>query len=247
MTQEYNDNQATEHAQSLEPENYEGEATSIDAQVEESPETAQAKPKSKNNEDNIRILREKAERAAKYEQELEAMKAKMQQWENAFSKTNQSQDEDTPLNPDDLVEGKHLSRFEKKIKQLEEQYKQQYTEQRLRTEYKDFDQVVNEANLKELSQQYPYLANTLKAPGDLYDKAASAYTLIKNMGIYREDNYEKDRDRVHQNSQKPRPLTSVNPQEADTPLSQANAFANGLTPELKKQLYKEMISAARKR
>ena len=42
-------------------------------------------------------------------------------------------------------------------------------------------------------------------------------------------------------------VTSVSPQEgAAGPLSKANAFADGLTPDLKKQLYQEMIDARKK-
>ena len=63
------------------------------------------------------------------------------------------------------------------------------------------------------------------------------------MGIYREDNYSKDRDKAQSNASKPKPLASVSPQQGDSPLSRANAFANGLTDELKSQLRKEMEQA----
>lgn len=35
----------------------------------------------------------------------------------------------------------------------------------------------------------------------------------------------------------------LSPQQGDSPLSKANAFANGLTEDLKKQLQKEMFEA----
>jgi len=52
---------------------------------------------------------------------------------------------------------------------------------------------------------------------------------------------------VQANTAKPRPLTSVSPQSGESPLSRANAFAEGLTPELKKNLFKEMQEAKKNR
>jgi hypothetical protein len=54
-----------------------------------------------------------------------------------------------------------------------------------------------------------------------------------------------DKLRAQKNAAKPKPLASVNPQQGDSPLSKANAFANGLTDDLKKQLRKEMEDARR--
>ena len=39
----------------------------------------------------------------------------------------------------------------------------------------------------------------------------------------------------------------MSPQQGDSPLSRANAFANGLTPELRVQLIKEMEEARKNR
>jgi hypothetical protein len=65
---------------------------------------------------------------------------------------------------------------------------------------------------------------------------------MKTFGIHK-DIYESDRLKALKNSQKPRPLASVSPQQGDGPLSKANAFANGMTAELKEQLRKEMYAA----
>ncbi len=55
----------------------------------------------------------------------------------------------------------------------------------------------------------------------------------------------KSETRIQKNASKPKPLASVNPQQGDSPLSRANAFANGLTEELKDQLRKEMSESRR--
>ena len=61
------------------------------------------------------------------------------------------------------------------------------------------------------------------------------------------DNYKTDRELAQKNASKPKPLASVSPQQGDSPLSRANAFANGLTNELKAQLRKEMEEARKNR
>ena len=72
--------------------------------------------------------------------------------------------------------------------------------------------------------------------------------MVKKLGISEQvmvDNQGKAT--AQRNAAKPRPTASISPQQGETPLSRANAFANGLTEEMKKQLYKEMLEAASNR
>ena len=155
------------------------------------------------------------------------------------------------INADDLVEGKHLQQYAKKMKQLEAQLHQQQQQNtasiaqaQIRAKFPDFDRVVNEDNIEQLRYAYPELANTLNSSTDLYSTAVSAYTMIKNLGIVpKGDDFMAQKAQAQKNAAKPKPLASVNPQQGDSPLSKANAFANGLTPELQKQLRKEMEEA----
>ena len=81
---------------------------------------------------------------------------------------------------------------------------------------------------------------------DLYSTAVSAYTMIKNLGIApKGDDFMVQKAQAQKNAAKPKPLASVNPQQGESPLSKANAFANGLTDDLKAQLLKEMYAARR--
>lgn len=199
----------------------------------------------KEKEDNLRILRERADRASR---ERDEYARRLQEYEN--SQKVESKDEDFGVKDDDLVEGKHLAKYVKRIRQLEEQQKQ-YMQQnqesnaeiRLKTQYPDFDKVMTLENVQSFSNAYPELAKSINASHDLYDKAYSAYTLIKKFGIYEEKPYESDKKRAADNMAKPRPLASVNPQQGDSPLSRANAFAEGLTDDLRSQLRKEMEEA----
>jgi phage shock protein A len=232
----------------------------VDFSPEGTTETVQAQavpaqsPKENSSADlqerNIRALRQKTEQA---ERERDELRRKLQEIEAAHTHVPEEDDE-VRIGPDELAEGKHLTKVGRKIKKLEEQlkqYQQQTTEMsaetRLRTQYPDFDAVVSKDNIDQLRQNYPEIANTLNTSNDLYSKAVTAYTLIKKLGIQSEDPYKSDRELAQKNAAKPRPLTSIAPQQGDSPLSHANAFANGLTDDLRKQLHKEMVDAMKSR
>jgi hypothetical protein len=94
-----------------------------------------------------------------------------------------------------------------------------------------------------LRAAYPEVAATINSSSDLYNQASSAYTLIKKLGIHNPDAYKAEKAIVQENAAKPRPTASLSPQTGDSPLSNANAFANGLTDDVKKQLYREMLDS----
>lgn len=207
--------------------------------------------KTHNREQNFAAIRKAAEQAAR---ERDEALRRIQELENKqyVAPKDESQDEDFSIKDDELVEGKHLAKYVKKIKQLEEQQKQYIkqstestAEMRLKSQFPDFDKVMTLENVQALSMAYPELAKTINSSNDLYDKASSAYTLIKKFGIYDENPYEADKLKAMANATKPRPSASVSPQQGDSPMQRANAFANGLTPELKEQLRKEMEEARR--
>lgn len=218
-----------------------------DSDQQENAQTNEEAIKEDRQASNIRAMRLGKERAEKERDEayklLKEMKASQIPEE-------QEEDLDISIKEDDLVEGKHLSKVEKKIKKLEQQLQathQQTTaatvESQLKSKYNDFDKVVNKENVEALARDYPELGNTLRSTQDIYSQAVTAYTMIKRMGIYTEDKFVADKAKAEANSSKPRPLASVSPQQGDSPLTRANAFANGLTPELKEQLLKEMNEA----
>jgi hypothetical protein len=196
-------------------------------------------------QESWKMLREKAERAERRAEELERMILEAQ------SKKQPETEEDLNVSVEDdsLVEGKHLSKVNKKIQNLERQLKQyeqqsslSSTEIKLKTQYPDFDSVVSADNLNNLRSMYPEIAHTINSSSDLYSKAVAAYTMIKKLGISpQEDLYKQEKELAQRNAAKPKSLASISPQQGDSPLSKANAFANGtLTDELKAQMWKEM-------
>jgi hypothetical protein len=199
-------------------------------------------------------LREIREAKARVERERDEAMRRLAELEAKATKPAPPVEEDDEIHigDDDLAEGKHLSKMARKVKRLEEQLKkqeaktqEQATESRIKTVYPDFDKVVSKDNVDALYAAYPELGYTLSQTKDLYAQAASAYTLIKKFGIYQESPLNSDKERALKNMAKPKPLTSVAPQQGASALERANAFASGLTSELKDQLLKEM-NAARK-
>lgn len=198
-------------------------------------------------------MREERERIRVQQErdELARRLAEMEQSHQRPKTVEQEEDYSINVNPDDLVEGKHLSKVDKKIKQLEAklaQYEQKNTalniETRIKSQYPDFDRIVTKENVDMLKAQYPEIAQTLNASNDLYSTAVSAYTLIKKFGITPdEQTYKPDLERAQRNAIKPKPTAAVSPQYGESPLAKANAFANGLTEDLRKQLYREMQDA----
>jgi len=226
---------------------------SVESVQEETPETAQAtdnqaedeknasaqpgesndrgEPEYVKHVNNWRSLREGKERA---ERERDELLAKMK----AMQKGGQ-EEEDISFSDDDLIEGKHLkktmSKTESRIKQLEGQL----IEAQIRAKYPDFDKVVTPDTLGMLKDTDPELAESLAMNPNLYSQAIAAYKSIKRYGIA-DQSYDRDKEVVNKNVAKPRTVTSLNPQQGESPLSRANAFANGLTDDLKKQMWQEM-------
>lgn len=224
-------------------------------EVEEQPEQQTSKPSPK---ESFRLVREAKERA---ERERDAMLSQMLQMQQQMQIIQQQQqpkqqeqpieDYDIDIESDALAEGKHLKKLmanqkamQQQLKRYQMQSEEVAVEARIRSQYPDFEKVVSKENVEILNSQFPEIAETLRNTPDMFNKAASAYTVIKNFGIHKDTpKFEADRAKAVTNAQKPRPLASVNPTQGDSPLSKANAFANGMTDELKEQLRREMYNA----
>lgn len=186
----------------------------------------------KTKEFNFKKLREEKERL---EAELRDYRAKQE-----------ASEKEEELGEEDLVEGRHLKRLENLIirKELEA------VPEKLRGKFEDFDQVVTKENLEKLKDTEPELFYSIQS-GDgtnadgLYAKGVAAYKTLKGLGYSPEEkNLMKQKDQAQSNHKKPLSAQAIKGSGA---LHEANAFANGLTPELKKQLQKEMAEAAKAR
>lgn len=112
---------------------------------------------------------------------------------------------------------------------------------RLRSKYPDFDTVMDPENINFLKTNNPALAKALVSlKDDPYEQGLAAYDALRTTSWYQGQKHMEEKTKIEQNVKKPLSVQAVRKQGA---LSEANRFANGLTPELKKALIKEMAEA----
>src|SRR3990167_2432890 len=217
---------------------------------EENQQDSEAPPRS-NKDENFRRLREKTERLERERDDaIRLAQSIYAQTQQVKSPAAPVEDEDLKFADTDLVEGTHINKVTKKIKRLESQLKEyerksdEYSiEARLKSKFSDFDAVVNVDNLKTLRELEPDVADAILAAPDLYKQGVLAYNMVKKLNLVSKDQYEKNHEHAQKNAAKPRSTSSINSQHGQSPLTKANAFANGLTDELRTQLLKEMTEA----
>ncbi len=205
-------------------------------------------------EKNWKALRDKQEQL---QREYDRERAKREEYEKMLlqqvSRQPQQQeevDEFASVSDDDWLTKKQSQKLaqkmaEKAIQDALAKERQRMAEEnlplRLKTQYPDFDAVVSEDNVKQLRALEPDVALALSQIGDKYGQAVAAYKYIKAF-IPKAAEQTDYKERVQKNAQKPGSLNSV---AGTSALSQAQGFEKGLTNDLKKQLYAEMVKAAK--
>lgn len=218
-------------------------------EVQAAPEPAPVESKQAKNFKELKnqMMRLQRERDAMARQLQEKQQAQVQ---TVQTNTVQADDPDHELEfrDDEYIEAKHVNKVAQELKKVKQQLKQfqsqstvSLAEQRLRAEFPDFAKVFTNENCQTLAMIDPDLALSIDADTDPYRKAKLAYKSIKNLGIDSTDEHEEEKARIQKNLSKPRPASSV--ASTSSPLSKASSFENGLTPELQKQLYAEMMAA----
>jgi len=209
-------------------------------------------------ETSMRILRERAEAAERRAQELERMvQMNMSQQSQNNQKMQIVDDEDDfDLSDDTYIEGKHLKKYVKNLKQELKNTKRQFeeynqqnaltqAEMRLKSQFSDFETVVSKENLERLQQQKPVLYRTILANSDIYDKGYVAYELIKNSGILTDQYQELDR-KVEENKFKPRSAANAAPQSGDTPLTRVGDYDRRILSEDRKNQLRKQVEEAKR-
>lgn len=172
-------------------------------------------------------------------QESEREKQILQEELNRL-RSQTKQEKDYGIKDDDLAEGKHLKSLYKEIDNLKselERSKAATVEDRLQMKYPDFSDVVTKENIELLKQTEPELAESIYHSPDPYKQAVAAYKLLKKVGVNQEQSMPVEKKKAIENSQKPVSVQAVSKQSA---IGNAHLFENGLTKELKDQLWKEM-------
>lgn len=213
----------------------------------ESPESKLAPkvPENVSSKHFKRVLEEKE----KIQRERDDLMRMLQEDRNRNNPKAPEPEEDYGIDVNNFVEGKDLKRVFQEVSQLKKElqsYKQktqvEVTETRLRTEFPDFNKVFSKENVSLLEAENPELVETIAtSSADPYKVAKSMYKAIKQFGVYSEDTYEADRDRVQKNLAKPKPVIAASSrQTGNSPLSKISEYADEMTEERKAALREEV-------
>lgn len=226
------------------------------AQENNQPVQQQASQESQ-KEANMRILRERAEAAERRALELERMiQMNMNQSQPSTKmQVAEESEDDFDLSDDTYIEGKHLKKYVKSLKQELKNTKKQFeefnqknslaqAEVRLKSQFGDFDNVVSKENLEKLAAQKPALYRSIMANQDIYDRGYTAYELIKSAGILGEEYAYVDR-KLEENKSKPRSAANVAPQTGDTPLTRVGDYDRRILSDERKEQLRRQVEAAK--
>ena len=210
-------------------------------------------------EANMRILRERAEAAERRALELERM-VQMNMSQNnqqAPQKLQLTEEEDDfDLSDDTYIEGKHLKKYVKSLKQELKNTKKQFeefhqqnslaqAEVKLKSQFSDFDSVVSAENLEKLKLQKPSLFRSIMSNPDIYDRGYTAYELIKNSGMVNESYQQVDK-RLEENKAKPRSAANASPQTGETPLARVGDYDRRILSEERKEQLRRQVEEAKR-
>lgn len=170
-------------------------------------ETTQ-EPKSQTKELNFERLRKENERLAQHaEAERQArlkIESEIAAWRQHYEASrNEEEDESDEPYIDRKTFKKQLSRLEKQLEEkidkkaeekartlLEEAQKKDFA-YKLKSEYRDFDEVLNSETAEKFSQQHPELAQEVLSIPDEYQRRKMAYQMIKSIGLHKKEDAVK--------------------------------------------------------
>lgn len=155
--------------------------------------------------------------------------------------------EEPELAEDDLPTYGHVKKALKKgsdaiTEEVERRVSAKLSSMTLKMNFSDYDQVVTPENIEYLKQTEPELALSLAHNPDPYAQGVAAYKLLKKIGPSSEPQ-SVERKKAQENAQKPVSVNAV--AKHSSAIGNVHIFENGLTPELKESLRKEMRECAK--
>lgn len=236
VTEEVQKEEVVQPEQKQEQEEVSGQTTQV------TQEESSQKIEEKSKEYNFKQMRETLQQR---DEEIRVLRNR----DESFKEKELREEE---LGEDDLVEGKHLKKGLAEIKDIIRRKELETIPDKLKSKFEDFNDVVTKENLEKLQKTEPELFQSLQledrrrvSAGDLFVKGIAAYKTIKSLGISPDNQeYMNKKEHIQSNHNKPMSVQAIKGAGA---IHKANAFANGLTPELQKQLQKEMTEAIKAR
>lgn len=227
-----------------------------DTKVEDLPKAPPIKDKEYNFAE-LRKAKEAAERERDYERQrnqemFDLIKQSKQQ--SVPQERDTLEEELSKLSKDDLATidnvDKKLTRAQKhsrseveSVKKELAEMKSQLEEQKFRSKYPDLDEVLSAENIAALRKEDPDIADVIASlPTGSKEQVVMAYKYIKNI-VPQKTPDALEKKKAMENAKKPMSIQSVS---KNSPIGMAHAFENGLTPDVKKALYKEMQEAMKR-
>lgn len=159
------------------------------------------------------------------------------------------EDDLSKLSDDDIVTAKQAKILAKKMARqvAEETFKEREAatvDERVKSKYPDFENVVTRESIELLKQQDPELAQSLYALAqDPYAQAIAAYKMLRKQGIGEVATQHPSKARAIENAKKPVSVQAVGKSSA---IGNVSRFENGLSQDEKDALYLEMRECARR-
>jgi hypothetical protein len=229
-------------------------------QVQEASEEQKPQPKKKDAEYNFAQLRKEREEAQRRAEEAERRLndilelSKQLKGSQSPEQKDAIEEELAKLSKDDLATIDHVDKIyskrektsRKEVDSLKKELndiKAQVEEQRFRARYPDLDEVITAENIELLKQEDPEIAQLLASmPQGSNEQVTMAYKYIKRI-VPQKTPEPLDKKKAIDNSKKP---ISVQAIAKNSAIGNAHMFENGLTNELKSQLWKEMQDAMKR-
>lgn len=202
-------------------------------------------------DNNMRLLRERAERAEQraleYERYLQEQQQKQQQTHS---------EDDFDLNDESYAEGKHLkkiynrlkkenSEIKNELKNLQEKNNYNSAESRLKYEKPDIEKIVTPDNLKELANSRPDIYRSIMYNPDLYERGNLMYEMI-NDHVLKKNKYQDVDKKIEENKAKPRSAGTIPHQTGtESPLTRVGDYDRRTLSEERREQLRRQVAAAK--
>lgn len=228
-------------------------------ETEEASVQQKTEPKKKDAEYNFAELRKQREEDRRRAEEAERRANELFELlkQSTGAKTKEERDElgeeIAKYSSEDLatignVDKKIDHKFKKKDKEVASvrqelaDLKAQIEEQKFRARYPDLEEVLSPDNIELLKKEDPEIAQMISGMKNTQEQAALAYKYIKRM-LPPKQEVPTEKKRALENSKKPLSVQAISKTSA---IGNAHAFENGLTKDLKAQLWQEMQDAMKR-
>jgi hypothetical protein len=226
------------------------EKTSVNEEVATPPQSQSIEPEAYNpdssqeekssQEYNWKQMRESKDRL---EREKEELLRKVQEMEAQSQQKRDTSVYEETLDPDDLVEWKHVQSIKQELESLKKQNYLQKVEADLIKENPDILSVVTKENIRKLQEAEPKVSAGLLEIKDEKSQALAVYEYLKAKGYAVSENFESEKERAAKNAQKPGSLGSVGKEFSESPISQAHMFSGPMSEKRKQELYRQSREA----